>query len=214
MTGKKRLCALLLAAVLCLSGCGSLNFTSSEPPAVVSYDGSTIGDRTPTCTANPDLAALIRAGIESQQNVTIQGWDLDTITACLDELMVLPEYFWFRGYHVAASTGLRTTAEVEFRWLYDDGPARYQTLCAKADEILAAAPWMGDYSVALYVYDWLIDHVTYEANEGYDQTAYAAICEGSAVCGGIADAFAFLLNRAGIPEQAGVARLSWRVSGR
>ena len=28
---------------------------------------------------------------------------------------------------------------------------------------------------------------------------YAAIMEGSAVCGGIADAYAFLLNRAGIP---------------
>ena len=57
----------------------------------------------------------------------------------------------------------------------------------------------GDYSVALYVYDWLAANVTYAESEGYDQTAYAAVCEGSAVCGGIADAFAFLLNRAGIP---------------
>ena len=195
----KRLCALLLLAALCLAGCGSLNTVSAEPVAVVSYDGSGIGDRTPACTANPELAEQLRAGILAQQNVTVQGWDLDTVSACLDELMVLPDYFWFRGYHISASTGLRTTAEVEFRWLYDDGPAKYAALCAKADEILSAAPWQGDYSVARYLYDWLALNVTYEASEGYDQTAYAAVCEGRAVCGGIADAFSFLLNRAGIP---------------
>ena len=32
----KRLCALLLLAALCLSGCGSLNFTTAEPIEVVS----------------------------------------------------------------------------------------------------------------------------------------------------------------------------------
>lgn len=198
MYRKKRLCALLLTAALCLSSCGSLNFTSAEPPEIISYDGSTLGDRAPVCTSNPELADLLRAGIMAQQNVTVQGWELETITACLDELMVLPEYFWFRGYHIAASTGLRTTAEVEFTWLYEDGPARYDALCQKADEILSAAPWQGDYSVALYVYDWLLKNVTYAESEDYDQTAYAAVCEGSAVCGGIADAFAFLLRRAGI----------------
>ena len=195
----KRLCALLLMAALWLSGCGSLNHASVAPAAVVSRDGSTIGDRTPTCTANPELAEELRAGIMAQQNLTLHGWELDVITACLDELMELPEYFWFRGYHVSASTALRTTAEVEFRWLYDDGAEKYRELCAKADEILAAAPWQGDYSVALYLYDWLAGHVTYAESEGSDQTAYAAVCEGSAVCGGIADGFAFLLQRAGIP---------------
>ena len=199
MSGRKRLCILFLAAIVCLSGCGSLNFTSAEPPEIVSFDGSTIGDRTPTCTANPALAEQLRAAIMEQRDATVRGWELDTVTACLDELMALPDYFWFRGYHVQATTGLRTEAEISFTWLYDDGPAKYVSMCRKADEILAGAPWAGDYSVALYVHDWLATHVTYADVEGYDQTAYAAICEGSAVCGGIADAFAFLLNRAGIP---------------
>ena len=168
----KRILLAALAA-LCLSGCGSLNFTTAEPIEVVSYDGSTIGDRTPACTANPDLAEQLRAGIMAQQDLTLHGWDLDVISACLDELMTLPDYFWFRGYHISASTGLRTTAEITFRWLYEDGPAKYNELCAKADEILAAAPWMGDYSVALYVYDWLAQNVTYAESEGYDQTAYS-----------------------------------------
>ena len=33
----RRLCALLLAALLCLTGCGSLNFTSAEPIEVVDF---------------------------------------------------------------------------------------------------------------------------------------------------------------------------------
>ena len=34
-----------------------------------------------------------------------------------------------------------------------------------------------------------------------DQTAYAAVCEGEAVCGGIADAYVYLLERGGIPAR-------------
>lgn len=193
----RRLVALLLVMVLLLAGCGSLNFSSAEAPEIITTDGSTLGDRTPWCTANPDLAAELRAAIEREENVTIQGWDTEVIAACLDELMEEPELFWFRGYHITATTGLRTTAEITFTWLYEDGPAKYQALCAKSDEVLQYAPVWDDYALALYLYEWLERNVTYAENEGYDQTAYAAICEGSAVCGGIADAFAFLLHRAG-----------------
>ena len=193
----RRLVALLLVMVLLLAGCGSLNFSSAEAPEIIATDGSTIGDRTPWCTANPALAELLRAAIMREENVTVQGWDTDTIAACLDEMMELPELFWFRGYHITATTGLRTNADITFTWLYDDGPAKYQALCDKCDEILTWAPVWDDYALALYLYEWLARNVTYAENEGYDQTAYAAICEGSAVCGGIADAFAFLMQRTG-----------------
>ena len=199
MKAKIRICLILLALCLCLTGCGALNYHSAEAPEIVSSDGSSIGDRTPNCTANPALADELRAAIMDARDTTVQGWDLDLITACLDELMAVPDYFWFRGYHVEATTGLRTTADVTFTWLYPDGPARYQEMCRRADEILAAAPRESDYAAALYLYDWLAENVTYAENDDYDQAAYAAICEGSAVCGGIADAYAFLLLRAGIP---------------
>ena len=41
----------------------------------------------------------------------------------------------------------------------------------------------------------------YVPRETYDQTAYAAVCEGEAVCGGIADAYVYLLERGGIPAR-------------
>lgn len=41
----------------------------------------------------------------------------------------------------------------------------------------------------------------YVSRETYDQTAYSAVCEGEAVCGGIADAYVYLLERGGIPAR-------------
>lgn len=197
---RQRLLALCLALALlaALPGCGSLNRARAPAPAIVGGSGAQLPDAAPNCTANPDVAGVLRSAIEQQRDaVTVRGCPLDTVEACLSELMADPALFWCVGYSLTASTLLTTTTEITFRWLYDDGPARYAALCAAADEVLAAAP-EGDYATALYLYDWLQTRVTYAEREGFDQTAYAAICEGSAVCGGIADAYTFLLTRAGL----------------
>lgn len=214
---KQRLLAVCLALTLLVSlgGCGSLNRASAPAPTVVGGNGAQLPDAAPNCTANPELRDLLRGAILQQSSpATVRGYPLDTVEACLGELLDDPELFWCTGYHLTAVTVLTTAVEVTFRWLYDDGPARYAALCNAADEVLAAAP-AGDYETALYLYDWLQTHVTYEARDGYDQTAYAAICEGSAVCGGIADAYTFLLTRAGIPARTvmGTASDGGQVTG-
>lgn len=200
--------ALLLALALlaALPGCGILNRTgtgtSASAPPVVTGAGAALPEAAPNCAACPELAEALRGAIERQEDsVTVRGYALETVEACLGELMDDPALFWCTGYHVTATTRLTTTAEVTFRWLYDDGPARYEALCAAADAVLADAP-AGDYETALYLYDWLQTHVTYAEADGYDQTAYAAVCEGRAVCGGIADAYTFLLERAGIAARS------------
>lgn len=193
---KRRLLALCLA-LLMLSGCGSLNRARAPAPDVVGGSGAQLPDAAPNCTANPAVAEALRSAIEQQRTATVRGCPLETVEACLGELLDDPALFWCTGYSLTASTLLTTTTEVTFRWLYDDGAARYAELCAAADAVLAGAP-AGDYATALYLYDWLQTRVTYTERDGFDQTAYAAICEGSAVCGGIADAYTFLLTRAGI----------------
>lgn len=194
---RNKICALLLVLLLLLSGCGSLHFTSAEAPTVVYSGGDRMRDPSPNCDAYPELAEQLRTAIMEQTDITVHGWDSKVIAACLDELMADPGLFWVTGYHLSASTGSNPTAEITFKWLCDDGAGKYEEMCQKADEILAAAP-VGDYDRALYLYDWLERSVTYAASEGYDQSAYAAICSGSAVCGGIADAYTFLLRRGGI----------------
>lgn len=107
-----------------------------------------------------------------------------------------------RSYRYTVYGGVNAHITVTFDWVYpDDGPARREELARTADGLLAAAP-AEDYPRALYLYDWLLTHVTYTGRETYDQTAYAAVCEGQAVCGGIADAYVYLLERGGIPARA------------
>ena len=146
-----RITALWLALALLLTGCGSLNITSAPAPTIVGSDGegaAVLRDSMPNCTANPELAQQLRAAIEAQQDTTVQGWAAETITACLDELLEAPELFWCTGYNLTAVTGLRTRADITFHWLYDDGRARYDAMCAAADAVRADAP-AGDYETAL-----------------------------------------------------------------
>ena len=194
---RKQLLVLLLAMAFVLSGCGSLRLAKADVPDVVYTGGDPLRDPAPNCAAYPALAGKLRDAILAQEDITLQGWDTKVVAACLDELMADPGLFWVIGYHLSGSTGASPTAQITFRWLCDNGRAMYDEMCAKADAILSEAPG-DDYGKALYLYDWLERNVTYAEEEGFDQSSYAAICSGSAVCGGIADAYAFLLRRGGI----------------
>ena len=189
--------AMTLVLALLLTGCGSLHLTSAKAPDVIYTGGDLLHDPAPNCDAYPELAGQLRAAIMAQEDVTVYGWDSKLVAACLDELMKDPGLFWMIGYHLTGSSGVNATAQINFKWLCEDGPAKYEEMCAKADAVLAEAP-EGDFDRALYLYDWLERNVTYAAEDGFDQSSYAAICAGSAVCGGIADAYSFLLRRGGI----------------
>ena len=79
-----------------------------------------------------------------------------------------------------------------------------QEMCGAADQILAEAPADGsDYDKALFVHDYLVEHVTYNTKamgSGFSvsHTAYGAIVKHSAVCSGYAAAYAYLLDRLGV----------------
>ena len=194
---RKTFTALLLAFTLMLSGCGSLRFVTAKAPDIVYGGNDILSNPTPNCDAYPALAGELRDAINTQTDITLQGWDSNVVAACLDEFMTDPGMFWITGYHITGSGGSNPVAQITFRWLCEDGRSKYDEMCAKADAILAYAP-EDDYGRALYLYDWLERNVTYAENEGFDQSSYAAICLGSAVCGGIADAYSFLLRYGGI----------------
>lgn len=194
---RKSILALLLVLSLVLTGCGSLRLTSAKAPDVVYTGGDMLRDPAPNCDAYPALTGKLRDAIMAQEDVTLRGWDSKVVAACLDELMADPGLFWVIGYHLTGSSGSNPTAQITFRWLCDNGRQMYDEMCARADAVLAEAP-ADDYGRALYLYEWLERNVTYAESEGFDQSSYAAICDGTAVCGGIADAYAFLLRRGGI----------------
>lgn len=83
-----------------------------------------------------------------------------------------------------------------FDELTDEASA--QRMQAVADRFINAIPaGSSDWEKALYLHDALVRHVTYTECET-DQTAYAALVDGKAVCMGYAMAYEYLLNRAGV----------------
>lgn len=170
------------------------------PTVQIQMESSVLPDTAPNCAANPRVAAALHAAMRDQTDATVYDCDAETLEACMAELLDDPE-LWVRSYRYTVHSGLNAHITVTFDWVYpDDGPARREELARTADGLLAAAP-AEDYPRALYLYDWLLEHVRYVSRETYDQTAYSAVCEGEAVCGGIADAYVYLLERGGIPAR-------------
>lgn len=70
---------------------------------------------------------------------------------------------------------------------------------AEIKQIVAAIPASADTDAekALYLHDYVVEHVAYVISEN-DQTAYGALIEGRAVCTGYAEAYQLLLAAVGI----------------
>lgn len=167
----------------------------------IQRESSVLPDTAPNCSANPRVAAVLHTAMREQTDAVVYGCDADTLTACLGELLDDPE-LWVRSYRYTVYGGVNAHITVTFDWVYpDDGPARRAQLAADGGRSACRRP-AEDYERALYLYDWLLTHVTYTGRETYDQTAYAAVCEGQAVCGGIADAYVYLLERGGLRRGA------------
>ncbi len=56
-----------------------------------------------------------------------------------------------------------------------------------------------DHLMALYLHDWLLERCTYDTSAPYAHDAAGALALGRAVCEGIAKAYKFLCDRAGLP---------------
>lgn len=128
--------------------------------------------------------------------------------ACLDH----PDYFWFLeswfynyeaemhgkqkiqvlrpNYHLngkKVSAGSQELLEAQI--------AFYE----KAEEIVTGIPvnLSSEYEIALYLHDYLINHITYSLDGNHD-SAYSALVNGQAACYGYSKAYQYLLNAAGI----------------
>lgn len=132
----------------------------------------------------------------------------DVIRAvCVDH----PQYFWFLEtgryhYDKVFEGNLVTSFEPEYIL---DGViinAGSQELInamyifnSKVNSIVSGIPvnLTSDYEVALYLHDYLVEHVSYTL-EGDHPSAYAALVHGQAACYGYSKAYQCLLNAAGI----------------
>lgn len=119
-----------------------------------------------------------------------------------DYLHTTPELFYLDIRNTSVSVGeMDGEAVCYVKLAYLDGltsDAAEQQLEAAADRILQTVPHGAtDWEKALYIHDALIRCVAYEEG-ARDQTAYAALVDGKAVCMGYAMAYEYLLTRAGV----------------
>lgn len=155
--------------------------------------------------------------------VEIRSADLlDVLRAvCVDH----PQYFWFLEegayYYDPVSTKKTISTFVPRYILNGEGvTASSQELADamhafhdKVRQIIDSIPinYTTEYEIALYLHDYLAEHVTYTL-EGEHPSAYAALVLGEAACYGYSKAYQCLLNAAGIrartitgdtPDEAG-----------
>ena len=116
-----------------------------------------------------------------------------------------PEYFWISG---AGSGSVMGNTVLSFSPAYHMTGATLTAARTALEQKVAALTadleGKSDYDKSLILHDRVADTVNYVFNN-LDQTSYAALVNGSAVCAGYARAYQLLLNRVGIP--------SWYVTG-
>lgn len=77
--------------------------------------------------------------------------------------------------------------------------AEYNQLEAVANKVVAEANKKANlFEREVYIHDWLVKNVKYDASSQSSYTAYGAIVEGKAGCEGYARAFQYLANKVGI----------------
>ncbi len=157
--------------------------------------------------------SFICGGVDYEEYLEVYG---EALTALLYDR---PEYFWISGEAVASAEYIEGTdygnVKIELSiydyWWEADLFAAQDEFNAAVDDIVAEASALGsDYDKVKYVHDLLIKNVSYDydsynagsridaESEAVVNTAYGALIEGRAMCGGYARAFGLIMKKLGI----------------
>lgn len=87
-----------------------------------------------------------------------------------------------------------------YRMIPSEVESRNKEIQQVTDKIIQEAKKQkSDYEKVKYVYDYLIDHTTYDEKVKENQTILSTFLENKSVCAGYAKGMQYLLNRIGIP---------------
>ncbi len=154
---------------------------------------------------------------EDQISEGLEDYSDDTIVKVYRYVLIdHPEYFWLRdGYLLKSATGLfrrKKVLEPLYAVEREHIEAYREQIVRIKDEILDTAETLpGEYETLLYIHDYLVSTVKYDTAAYTDidteqpssrslesTTAYGALINGTALCGGYAKAFQYLAEAAGI----------------
>ncbi len=113
-----------------------------------------------------------------------------------------PELFWLDSSYTCKylQDGPCVEVDLSFNRTAQDMNGAKAAFDARANEIIAQAQGLPNaYEKEKYVYNTLIDGITYDLGSEMNQSAYSALVNGQSVCAGYARAYQYLLRQLGIP---------------
>lgn len=110
-----------------------------------------------------------------------------------------PEIFWIDGSHsLMHRANVVVTVDMGYNGLVDNILQRQKQLQAVVDSYLRLAAGKNPLEQERIIHDKMIKDISYEYGP-YDQTVYAALVQGKAVCAGYAKSFQYLMQQLQIP---------------
>ena len=154
----------------------------------------------------------IYEGIENHSSeIPVVHIPMDEIEEAMNALYAdRPEITCVESQYTYVDWSDISVVQLEYTCTLEECRGRRERLEQAIDEIVASVPEGSDeYQTELYLHDYLVSHVSYdfEAYENYDAnpdaySAYGALLDGKAVCGGYTGAYQLLLQEAGIQNYA------------
>lgn len=136
----------------------------------------------------------------------VEAKDKDTLFQLYEYVLAdHPEIFWEDGSNVSyteSTIGGKTTFEIYASKQFNDDTVRAyeKQLNDVTEPILKKVQQMdSDYEKVKYIYDYIIDHTSYQENSIHNQTILSVFLYQSSVCAGYAKSIQYLLSKAGIP---------------
>ncbi len=180
--------------------------TSQEAPSNEAYDSFYYRQ----LDSNSDrilYAAMQTCFAEQKESIDVAA-DIDmpssqTLTRILEAVLAdHPEYFWVKSCRATVTThgwlqSTSTTLFPTYTCTPDERSARQNEIDAIVDPVCSSLQNLDNYDKVRGVYDFLIDHTTYDLAYT-DSSMYGLFHNGRSVCAGYARATQYMLNKLGI----------------
>ncbi len=174
--------------------------TPSPTPAPLFAPASPTPSPSPTPDPSDNLTKLCQAIENYQSTVTLTNITIPEYEEIMDTIWYdRPQYFWLGAAWSYTPIGSDIRLDLTWEYTGDIDLMRHQVE-SMADSVLRNMPKdLDDYGKAVYIHDWLCDHIEYTYSEDRtDQNIYGALVEGKCVCAGYTRAYDYLLEMAGV----------------
>ncbi len=132
---------------------------------------------------------------------TLDKQEVDYLYNCV--LCDHPELFYTDGYTVTAHSvgGVLQSLSIRGNYTFtqEEVSAAQRGIDDYSWSVLRSAPDGSTYEKVKYVYEYIIDHTTYDLNAPNNQNIVSVMVNGSSVCNGYAKSMQYLLLEMGIP---------------